>query len=447
MWGWGRPKRDLPEVNYAESDSDSEEDYEEGLVFDSPLVSPRRPLQSRAASPVLLAVPTLGDNVDDELEEVAYKLGDIQQVEEEIEDLTDTLEDLNTKVSDDPLKVVGNSSSPAEANYFSSRAGELVVEGFVSGGPGTCEVGMPDNQGAPAPPVNYDREDKEDGDKANEHARHIKVEFAQNDVKFWFSQLEDEMEMAGIGKQWLKKSVLQRNLPLKQKEDVKAYLSLQKENAGPHIYLDIKNELICIYAAKPCDSYRKALTRTMTGLPSQLGYQIIDDICKQPQKLVGCCCPAAAQCLWSNQLPVSIRAHISDCEFDSQTYKQVFEKADQVYLSSKQLQVAAVVSSPLDETVSAFTPQNQPSEVAGNRNRNNRGGARGGSARGGRGRNNRGGGNQRGGGNNTATRRGPRHSSSPPEACCDRHYVHGDQAWYCLAPHSCPWKDRCTPKQ
>ena len=263
MWGWGRPKRDLPEVNYAESDSDSEEDYEEGLVFDSPLVSPRRPLQSRAASPVLLAVPTLGDNVDDELEEVAYKLGDIQQVEEEIEDLTDTLEDLNTKVSDDPLKVVGNSSSPAEANYFSSRAGELVVEGFVSGGPGTCEVGMPDNQGAPAPPVNYDREDKEDGDKANEHARHIKVEFAQNDVKFWFSQLEDEMEMAGIGKQWLKKSVLQRNLPLKQKEDVKAYLSLQKENAGPHIYLDIKNELIRIYAAKPCDSYRKALTRTM----------------------------------------------------------------------------------------------------------------------------------------------------------------------------------------
>ena len=115
----------------------------------------------------------------------------------------------------------------------------------------------------PDQPINYDREDKADGDKANEQARHIKVEFDPNDVRFWFAQLEDEMEMAGVGRQWLKKSVVQRNLPLKQKEDVKELLTLQKENAGPNIYLNIKNELIRIYAPKPQDTYRRALTRTM----------------------------------------------------------------------------------------------------------------------------------------------------------------------------------------
>ena len=138
---------------------------------------------------------------------------------------------------------------------------------------------------ANANPVDFDVENKVDGDKAQDQARQIKIEFSPNDIKFWFAQLEDEMLMASIGSQWLKKSVLQRNLPLKQKEDVKGYLTLAKTEAGPHIYLDIKRELIRIYAPKPSDSYRKALTRTMVGLPSQLGYQIVDDVCKKATKL------------------------------------------------------------------------------------------------------------------------------------------------------------------
>ena len=242
------------------------------------------------------------------------------------------------------------------------------------------------------------------------------------------------MSMASIGTQWLKKSVLQRNLPNKQKEDVKGYLTLAKSEAGNHIYLDIKNELIRIYAPKPCDSYRKALTRTMTGLPSQLGYQIVDDICKKPQKLQGCCCAGAAQALWSLQLPINVRAHTSNSDFTCDTYKSVFEAADKVFLSSKQVSVAAISGSKLDETLPAFSQQNQP-QVAAVR----------GSARGGRNRGNRGG---RGRGNpqGQPKPRGPRHSSQPPESCCDRHYRHGDSAWYCLQPLTCPWASKVTQK-
>ena len=84
------------------------------------------------------------------------------------------------------------------------------------------------------------KEDKQDGEKAQDLARSVKVEFDPKNIKFWFAQLEDEMEMATINRQWLKKSVLQRNLPNKIKEDVMGFLSLQKAEAGAHIYLDIK---------------------------------------------------------------------------------------------------------------------------------------------------------------------------------------------------------------
>ena len=224
-------------------------------------------------------------------------------------------------------------------------------------------------------------------------------------------------------------------------------IALQKADAGAHIYLTIKNELIRIYAPKPCDSYRKALTRTMTGLPSQLGAQIVNDVCKKPTKLDGCCCPAAVQALWSIQLPVSVRSHISNMEFTKESYKDVFESADKVYLSSKQVTIAAVatpVSADMNETVSAFDPQNQPQVAAVTRGRGgNRRGNRGNNSRRGSGR---GGGQNRGGaqGGGASTRK--RHASNPPESCCDRHYVHGADAWYCLAPLTCPWVSKVAQR-
>ena len=262
----------------------------------------------------------------------------------------------------------------------------------------------------------------------------------KSSLMFWFAQIEDEMLLGNIKSQWLKKSVLQGNLPIKQKEDVKELLTLPKAEAGENIYLRVKNDLLRIYAPKPHDAYRKALTRTMVGLPSQLGNQIINDICKKSVKLDGCCCAAAAFALWSIQLPVNIRAHISNSPFTKDSYKTVFQEADQVYLSSAQVNVAAVAA--MDETLPAFSEQNQPQVAA--IGKPNRGSGRGG------GRGNRGG--QRGGrgggrgGKPQNQSRGPRHSSNPPDSCCDRHYRHGEGAWFCLAPSTCPWANKVTPK-
>ena len=407
-WNFTSKLRDLPPVNYAENSSEEEEenqeaDFESGLTFDSPLQSPTRPPQSPSVSPRALLQPD--QPIDSELAD---------QLNKRLEDIHQDLE-------------------------------EEEVSGEVIGKPDTSEVNAPNNPDTEDQVVNqpimaeaFDIQNDTDGDKAQEHARGIRVEFDTNDVKFWFSQLEGELLMATVKSQWLKKTVLQRNLPTKQKEDVKALLVLEKEEAGNDIYKRIKSELLRIYSPKPSDSYRKALTRQMVGLPSQLGHQIVDDICKKAAKLTGCCCAAAAQALWSIQLPVHVRQHISNMEFTAQTYKEVFQAADQCYMSSKQVSIAAVAA-PLDETLPAFDQQNQPVQVAavqrgrgrgGRGNRGNRGSGRGGRNQG-----------------QATTSRPKRHPSNPSELCCDRHYQFADQAWYCTKPLTCPMVNKVAEKK
>ena len=272
---------------------------------------------------------------------------------------------------------------------------EDTLEGEIVEEPENLKVGADNSE---ADMAEFDVEDDTDGEKAQDLARSIKVEWS-NDVKFWFSQLEGEMLMASVKSQWLKRTILQRNLPTKQKEDVKSYLTMTKAEAGNTAYMAIKKDLIRIYATKPTDSYRRALGRTMVGLPSQLGLQIVDDVCEKGKKLEGCCCSRAAQTIWGDKLPIHIRGHISSLPFNSTTYKEIFEKADQVHLASQQVQVAAVMTpETLDETLPAFSNQNQPQQVAAvaNRGRGRQSGTRGG------------GGNNKGNGGGRGSTRGGR---------------------------------------
>ena len=334
---------------------------------------------------------------------------------------------------------------------------EEIVKGHVQGGPEPGEVAAADEgEEVVMPAVEFEAENADDGEKAQDYARSIKVEYTPNDIKFWFSQLEGEMLMATVKSQWLKRTVLQRNLPVKQREDVKSYLTLTKAEAGDTIYQDIKVELIRIYGPKPEDSYCRALSRVLTGLPSQLGAQLVDDVCKKPKKFEGCCCPGHVLALWTQKLPVAVRAHVSNMPFTQATYKQVFEAADKVFLSSKQLSVAAFgaaaapppdgagVQVGLDETLPAFQAHNQQQVAAfgqggkkgqgQSKNKNNKN------------QNNKNKGQSQGQGQSGGRPRGQRHSSNPPDACCDRHYRHGASAWYCVAPLTCPWSTKVSAR-
>ena len=408
-WNINLPINQLP--------SDSEEDNYESPVDEDNLVSPNRPHQSPSASPRALLRP------------------DPPQVEEVLEGARNNLRNLPPSREER----VANRNAVRAAQAAAAAAADEVEN---------------------MPAVEFDVENIADGEKAQDYARSIKVEYTPNDIKFWFSQLEGEMVMATIKSQWMKRTVLQRNLPIKQREDVKSYLTLTQAEAGNAIYKDIKTELLRIYGPKPEDSYCKALSRVLTGLPSQLGAQLVDDVCKKPRKFEGCCCPPHVLALWTQKLPIAVRAHVSNMPFTKDTYKTVFEAADKVFLSSKQVSVAAFGAPPpadgagahegLDETLPAFQSHN----VAAFGQSNKKGQGQGQGQGQGKNKNNKnqnqnnknGQGQSQGQAGNS---RGKKHSSIPDslaDKMCSRHYRHGASAWFCVAPLTCPWASKVSAR-
>ena len=100
---------------------------------------------------------------------------------------------------------------------------------------------MPDQAAAPAV-VDFEDENTEDGEKALEYSRTLKMEFNQSDIAFWFTQIENEMFTCTIKSQWMKRVVLVKNLPPKVQCDVKSLLVLKQTEAPDNIYKQIKTE-------------------------------------------------------------------------------------------------------------------------------------------------------------------------------------------------------------
>ena len=70
-------------------------------------------------------------------------------------------------------------------------------------------------------------------------AQNIKQPFDRTDIRFFFSQIEMQMETAGVASQWQKRLLLQKALPPDLIEDVKDLLVLDQDQAGSHCYKDL----------------------------------------------------------------------------------------------------------------------------------------------------------------------------------------------------------------
>ena len=284
--------------------------------------------------------------------------------------------------------------------------------------------------------VDFEDENGEDGEKALEYSRSLKMEYDPNEVEFWFTQLENEMYTCGIKSQWMKRCILVKNLPPKVQADVKSLLVLKQTQAPTDLYKKLKQEILRIHAPKCEENFKKALTRVLVGLPSQLGQTLINDICDKPIKLDGCCCAKAVYCLFCLQLPVMVRTGIADLTFNKDTYQAVFQTADKIFLSTKTSEVNAGIAaintgtkvSGEESQVSAFN------RGGGNRNRNRGGG----------------GGNKpnkpQSGNSQSGKPERIRHKSNPPSSCCDNHYRYSDKAWFCMEPLSCPYVNKCVAR-
>ena len=417
MWPFGgRPRRDLPPVNYSENSDSEEEDFEAGLAFASPLQSPRRPLPTREGSPTrqVEGGPTLADNVDDDLEELQYKLHDIAVVREEVEEITDLLNEVDTRIEVNQSQSVGNSSSPVE------EVGQVISEsGLIFQQPQEENLQVPPvNQDAIM--VNYDMQNEDDDAGAINNARDVKLPFNKHDIRLWFSLMESKMQFAGIKKQWSKRQILVQLIPPEFHSDFKQYLVQQEDQAGNVPYYTLKTAIIKQFGPKRAEGFDKAISRVMTDTPSHLGRQILGDICPNVSPLNGCHCADIVLGIWRRALPQVVRNSIADLDFNSTTFGSVFDKADSIWQSNA---AATPVSAVL-----AGVSRGQARGRA-------RGGQRG-SGRGGRGR----------GGQQGDRDRGPRHADQPPSQSCNLHWKFGKGAWKCGDRHTCPWRDYESPK-
>ena len=393
MFGWGgKPSRNLPAVDYNEDSSDE----------DLPFVSPKRPSVTRAGSPQPLAVPQLCDNVDEDLEKVSQTLKNIG----------------HTKL------------------FKPSSSEEEVVEGHV--------VGFPANKTVKAGPpvvimVDFDQQNEDDSATAMDNLRSVQCPYNKGDIVFWFSQLEDQLTLIGVKKQWTKKIALVRFLPPEVQNEVKSLLKLGQTAAGTDIYLRIKQKLLKIYGPKPEDAYLEAKNLVLTDKPSQLGHKLVEKLCPAEVKLEGCHCDRVIWGMFREKIPIVVRNHLADMTFDSTTYEAIFDKADQVWdsnRSSEPAQVAATSAVPSSTT--------EVAAVQGQKGKNqNRGRGQGNQNRG----QNRGQGGQSGQ-NQNKNSSGQNGQSKPDKAklindegLCKIHAKWKKEANFCAAPWGCKMKN------
>ena len=322
--------------------------------------------------------------------------------------------------------------------------------------------------------VNYDEQDGNDTAGAMETAcRNLtRFEFDINDLDFSFNQVEIKMQAAGVKKNFTKMQILSTILPKQIIEEVKSLLR-KKEDDFPDKdgYLKLKKQIIRIFGPPANANFERAMSRVMTGKPSQLGNKIIEDMCEH--EMDGCCCYKWVYGLWMRALPSFVKHGIASYGFDSDNYLDIFQRADDIFTSDKPAnykvttQIAAMqmtapqqpqqTNNPLDEGFHQDFGMNQDASVIAGLQARGRGqirvvGSRGRGQRGGRGqprgqRGNRGGRGQ--GGQSTSghpRHNTPRHEDQPPIQACWRHWTYGKSAHFCQEPGTCPWKDTWLPK-
>ena len=84
------------------------------------------------------------------------------------------------------------------------------------------------------------------------------------------------METAGVQSQWVKRLLLQQNLPPDVIVDLEDLFIKNKTEAGATAYKDIKDPINKTYGPRPKEAYRQARDLQMTSKPSQLAKRLIN---------------------------------------------------------------------------------------------------------------------------------------------------------------------------
>ena len=282
--------------------------------------------------------------------------------------------------------------------------------------------------------VDFDQENAEDSATAMDNLRTVLCPFNKEDIEFWFSQLEDQLTLIGVKRQWTKKIALVRFLPPDIQISVKSLLKLSQTAAGTDIYFRIKKQLLKLYGPKPEDAYIRAKNRVLTDKPSQLGKLILEDICTGDIKLQGCHCDKIVWGMFREKIPIIVRNHIADMPFNKDTYETVFDKADQVWDSNRGAEpvvpttAAVAVETSEVAAVKSQYKNNKNKNQQNNKNQNNKNGQ-----------------NQNQGGQNGQNKNQNGQNTPKPKVnednLCRIHAKWKENATFCAAPWGCRMKN------
>lgn len=285
--------------------------------------------------------------------------------------------------------------------------------------------------------VNFDEKNEDNGEEAMKSLGQIKVKWNPTDPAFFFQQLETELMIFSVNKQFTKRQALIRNLPEDVSLEFKHLVILQEDAAGDMAYKTLKTALLKAHGPRPGDAYQRAKNRVMLSKPSVLLKLLISDICNK--NMAGCCCAATVWGLFQDKIPMYLKTGLANEIFSSTTSQEIMDKADNLWAANQPNEptVAAVsttasVSTPVTaETSSEIAAIGRGKNSFRGRNRGNRG--------------------FRGNGRGRSIPSGPdprgkRHESNPPWNSCSAHWVHYDKAWKCGAPTTCPMVNKVTPK-
>ena len=255
--------------------------------------------------------------------------------------------------------------------------------------------------------VNYDVEDGTDPADVHSKTSSIKVDFNRAKPEFFFIQLEMHLESSGCKSQWVKRLIMQKNLPSDVLEDIEDILRKGKATAGATAYKVAKDRILELYGPRPEEVYKKAKDLQMTSKPSHLCMQLINILCPEHPDLLNCCCEKVISGMWREQLPPVVKSAVANMQLGNGNLMDTLKHADAVFAANQGAAGVAAVEQQQDE-VAAFKPKNNNKSKPKNKVKK---GGQGASVSG----------------------------ETPPPGCCNVHKEHGKAAYYCRMPHSCPW--------
>ena len=288
------------------------------------------------------------------------------------------------------------------------NSGDPPEEG--AGGNGQGAGNMPD----------YDAIDQADPADIAAKTAGIKVDFDRQDVEFFFVQLENELESAGVLSQWRKRIVLVRQLPQDIQQELRDLLCKPRATILTTAYIDLKTRLIQMYGRKPGHGFREARKMVLVGKPSQLAKKLINTLCPSHPTLENCCSAGTVSELWRDQLPPEVRNAVANHSLEGGKLEDTLTLADSVFDSSmgnvKKVAAVAIDDPPTEEEIAAIRKARQAKAKPSAKPKTNP---------------------------NANARR---HPDNPPEGSCWAHWKFGKSAISCKAPKSCPWKDHVKKK-